>query len=212
MPITMNVPTDAGLSSVGGGTLQRPRYFPRQLITPEEMNLEATYFRDRMRRHNRLLHGWGVVCGAAVCPVPRTASDGAWYDVQPLSEHKASYDECAPCDGWEPWKVVVTPGYILGPYGDEIVIAAPVTVDLRRRCTPGLSGADSCRSPDPWCSDVTAPGADSPLFVAVRYEEVMSRPVRIPAAGCGCEDLECDYSRWCDGLRDLHADGVPRVP
>ena len=43
-----------------------PRYYPRQLITPADLTLEQDYFRDRLRRHNRLLHGWGVVCGALV--------------------------------------------------------------------------------------------------------------------------------------------------
>src|SRR6266545_4007546 len=52
------------------GVLERPRYFPRQLITPDEPTLEAAYFRDRLRRHNIYLHGWGVVCGALVCVVP----------------------------------------------------------------------------------------------------------------------------------------------
>ena len=51
-----------------GGLLERPRYFPRQLISDVELTLEQQYFRDRLRRHNRLLHGWGVVCGALVCP------------------------------------------------------------------------------------------------------------------------------------------------
>ncbi len=30
--------------------MERPRYFPRQLITPVEMTLEQTYFRDKLRR------------------------------------------------------------------------------------------------------------------------------------------------------------------
>ena len=52
------------------GIQERPRYYPRQLMTPGELTLEAEYFRDRMRRHNVYLHGWGVVCGALVCVVP----------------------------------------------------------------------------------------------------------------------------------------------
>src|SRR5258706_5544857 len=88
--------------------LERPRYFPRQLITPAELTLEQTYFRDKLRRHNRLLHGWGVVCGAEVCAVRNP--DG---------------------NSWEPWKVRVRPGYILGPIGDEITIARERIVDLR---------------------------------------------------------------------------------
>ena len=54
-----------------------PRYYPRQLITPDDLTLEQNYFRDRLRRHNRLLHGWGVVCGALVCPEPSGVIAGA---------------------------------------------------------------------------------------------------------------------------------------
>src|SRR2546425_986364 len=88
--------------------LCRPRYFPRQLITPEEMMLEAQYFRDKLRRHNRLMHGWGVVCGAVVCRVPKCN--------QPETNQSKSGPE------YEPWKVLVKPGYILGPCGDEIIL------------------------------------------------------------------------------------------
>src|SRR5580658_9102554 len=88
-----------------------PRYYPRQLITPDDLTLEQNYFRDRMRRHNRLLHGWGVVCGALVCPATTTNPDGTVSLV--------------------PWKVVVQTGYILGPYGDEIILDCVRTVDVR---------------------------------------------------------------------------------
>ena len=66
---------------------ERPRYYARQLVTPAELNLEASYFIDRLRRHNRLLHGWGVICGALVCRVAETEGGGA-----------------------QPWKVKITPG------------------------------------------------------------------------------------------------------
>src|SRR2546427_7994966 len=88
-----------------------PRYYPRQLIPPDDLTLEQNYFRDRMRRHNRLLHGWGVVCGAMVCPVTVTNSDGS--------------------TSFKPWQVTVQRGHALGPYGDEIMVDCPRTVDLR---------------------------------------------------------------------------------
>ena len=47
-----------------------PRYFPGQLLTEDELEQEQQYFRDRLRLHNRLLWGWGTVCGAVVCRVP----------------------------------------------------------------------------------------------------------------------------------------------
>lgn len=158
------------------GTVCRPRYFPRQIITPDELTLEQDYFRNRLRWHNLMLHGWGVVCGARVCP--RRTEDG---------------------NGYAPWSVVVERGYAIGPCGDEIVLDCPRTVDLR---TPGVSGVtgDPCVEPvDPWCSDVyEAPDEEKPLYIAVRYKETRTRPVRVQPIGCGCDDSRCEYSRWCD--------------
>src|SRR4051812_16297228 len=108
------------------GVLERPRYYARQLLTPAELTLEQQYFRDKMRRHNRLLHGWGVVCGATVCLIPKDGSD-----------QNPAAGQTIPPDQAKPWVVRVTPGYILGPYGDEILIDHDVIFDLR---TCGLTG------------------------------------------------------------------------
>src|SRR2546421_8213594 len=92
--------------------LERTRFFPRQLVTPGDLTQDQEYFRAKLRRHNRLLHGWGVVCGAGVTTGPKVS------------------------------EVTVHPGYVLGPFGDEIVIDDPVTIDM---CREGLDGtAASC--------------------------------------------------------------------
>ena len=36
----------------------RVRYFPRQLLTADDMRTEQEYLREKLRRHNRLLHRW----------------------------------------------------------------------------------------------------------------------------------------------------------
>jgi hypothetical protein len=50
---------------------ERPRYFPRQLITADDLILEQEYFRNKRRRHNRLRLGRGVRCEG----LPATAGD-----------------------------------------------------------------------------------------------------------------------------------------
>src|SRR3954454_9275363 len=45
---------------------ERPRFFSGQLLTEQELNGEQRYVVDKNRLHNRLLHGWGVVCGLRV--------------------------------------------------------------------------------------------------------------------------------------------------
>lgn len=159
-----------------------PRYYPRQLITPDDLTLEQNYFRDRMRRHNRLLHGWGVVCGALVCPVSTTNADGSV--------------------AFTPWQVKVQKGYILGPYGDEIILDCCRTVDLRTSGCSGVTGEPCIDAPDPWCSQVfTPPSTTNVLYIAIQYKQTMMRPVRVQPVGCGCGDSSCEYSRWHDGYQ-----------
>jgi hypothetical protein len=66
-------------------------------------SLEQNYRLQRFRRHNREMHGWGVLCGLWVVP----ASDGS-----------------------HPWGVSVCPGYAIGPYGDEIEVIQSVGVNI----------------------------------------------------------------------------------
>jgi hypothetical protein len=82
-------------------TLERIRYFAGQLLGEADLTQEQLYFREKARRHNRMLHGWGIVCGLAVRPGP------------------ASHE------------LTVEPGHALDPNGDEIVVADDVIVDLR---------------------------------------------------------------------------------
>ena len=49
--------------NTSGIRLERVKYFQRQLLTVDDMVTDQEYFRQKMRRHNRFLHGWGVVCG-----------------------------------------------------------------------------------------------------------------------------------------------------
>src|SRR5215211_7302343 len=39
--------------------LPQPRYFPRQVVTADDLTADQEYFRERLRRHNRMLHGCG---------------------------------------------------------------------------------------------------------------------------------------------------------
>jgi hypothetical protein len=168
------------------GVAERPRYYARQLITSDDLTLEQEYFRNKLRAHNRMLHGWGVVCGAHVCPY--RGADG----------------------NYQPWEVVVEPGYILGPYGDEIVIDRKRVIPLRTAGVSGATGDSNMETVDPWCSEVYVPRSlTGDLFVAVRYRECQARPVRVQPVGCSCEDNPCEYSRLQDGYEISVLDHCP---
>lgn len=155
----------------GNGTgLERVHYFPRQLITADDMRAEQEYFRQKIRRHNRFLHGWGVVCG--------------------LKVEAAATKET-------PWRVKINPGYALGPYGDEIYVQEPFCLDLskcglkeeRDPCDPG-------RTPTRTLSDIA-----ELRFIAIKYVECETRPVRVHPAGCACDETTCEYSRIRDDFK-----------
>jgi hypothetical protein len=46
--------------------LKRNRFFLGRLLTPEDLELEQEYFREKLKRHNRYLHGFGIVFGLEV--------------------------------------------------------------------------------------------------------------------------------------------------
>jgi hypothetical protein len=144
--------------------IERPRYFPRQLVTADDLMLEQEYFRNKLRRHNRLLHGWGVVYGAKVCPIAKK-STGSGTETQ-----------------MELWKVKVERGYLLGPYGDEIFIDCERIVDLRTFGVSAITGEPFVESPGPSCSEVLAQRErQGKLFVAVKYREFSTISVNLPA-------------------------------
>jgi hypothetical protein len=49
---------------------KRLKYAYGQLLGAADFQAEQSYFREKQRLHNRCLHGYGVVCGLLVHPVP----------------------------------------------------------------------------------------------------------------------------------------------
>jgi hypothetical protein len=151
---------------------ERLRYFSRQLLGADDMRAEQEYFREKMRRHNRFLHGWGVTCGCVVEPV--TNAKG--------------------------WQVRVCPGYVVSPQGDEIFIDDCVVVDLK---TGAPEQPCTVRWPCPPVGEMPGGGDENraiTVYVAVRYAECFSRPVKTHPAGCGCDEIGCEYSRVRDSF------------
>jgi outer membrane protein OmpA-like peptidoglycan-associated protein len=152
------------------GPVEHLRYFPRQLLTADDMRSEQAYVREKLRRHNRYLHGWGVVCGCIVEPVANAKG----------------------------WQVRVCPGYAVSIQGDEISIDECITVDLK---TGAHEQPCSVRWPCPPVGEMPGGrGVNVTAYVAVRYAECFSRPVRVHPAGCGCDETGCEYSRVRDSF------------
>jgi hypothetical protein len=67
-------------------SLERTRFFPRQLVGADDLTQDQVYFREKLRRHNRLLHGWGIVCGAGVTYDHCVATVAEGYILGPLGD------------------------------------------------------------------------------------------------------------------------------
>jgi hypothetical protein len=197
MTPTATTDCGCGCGGHGGGTchcevchcdnaLERPRFYARQLVTPGELNLASAYLVERMRRHNRLLHGWGVVCGAQVCRVEIAGTSGA-----------------------QPWKVRIRPGYLIDGCGNEVTIDCERIVDLRTSGVVAACGDPPGELRDPWCRDVDRERKGR-VWIAVCHKEILARPVPVQPAGCGCDDTGCEYSRWHDGYEVRLLDGCPK--
>ncbi len=102
--------------------LVRPRYFDRQQLKAADLQAEQTYFRERLRRHNRFLHGWGVVCGAGVSV--EISKDG---------------QQCT---------AVVKPGYVVTPRGEELYIPPGVALNISDGLKMCLPSAEPCAQPE----------------------------------------------------------------
>jgi len=61
---------------------ERARFYTGRLLTAADLQDEQDYFREKIRLHNRLLHGWGVVTGLKVseCAGTLTVSAGLALD------------------------------------------------------------------------------------------------------------------------------------
>lgn len=118
----------------GGGAgacaAERPRYFPGQVVGAGDFALEQDYFRRRLQRLNRELHGFGVVRGLETSVQPDPAgAQGA---------------------------VVVAPGFALTPSGEEVEVCDAQSVCLPNDGGPVyvlLFHAETPTRPEPAAGD-----------------------------------------------------------
>ena len=61
---------------------ERNRYFTGKYMTARDFEDEQAYFRSRHQLHNRILHGWGVVCGLRVLPHPNKECASRWVVIR----------------------------------------------------------------------------------------------------------------------------------
>jgi hypothetical protein len=83
--------------------LPRPNYQPGDYLRSDDLRVGQDYLQKRLRRHERRVHRWGVICGMRVIP----GNDSSL-----------------------PWGVCVCPGFAIGPYGDQIQLTCRASLDI----------------------------------------------------------------------------------
>jgi hypothetical protein len=87
---------------------KRVRYFTGQFLSADDFETEQLYFRDKLRCHNRFLHGYGVVTGLEVSVSQQAAS---------------SY-------------VVISPGYAISAEGEELILTQAFELEIDLPLSP----------------------------------------------------------------------------
>ena len=133
----------------------RVSYFHGQMLGVREFQTEQAYFREKLRLHNRCLHGYGVVCGLEVIPVPVA---GAPCDDDPVPPAETPKPNPKPGEGPKtaarspkttpirrtdltrkcPAVLRISPGVALDCEGNELVVRHDnFDVDLLAALGPG---------------------------------------------------------------------------
>jgi hypothetical protein len=215
----------------------RIHYFYGQMLGVREFAGEQAYFREKLKLHNRCLHGYGAVCGLAVTPVGveppcgppvdcgdgRDPAGGAKPEVPgplPAAAAAAAAAGAMPAErpaplaepavakqpalqpGLRP-SVVVHCGLAIDCEGNELIVRAPITIDL----VASLGRADRAKleglGPE-------AKRAGVSFYVSLCYCEQPLEPVRpmVPDA-CG-STAGCEFGRYRDSV-SLHVTLEPPV-
>ncbi|MEJ5990258.1 hypothetical protein WG902_09685 [Ramlibacter sp. PS3R-8] len=153
--------------------LCRPRFFPGQLLSDEDLNRLQRYVIDKNRLRNRYLHGWGVACGLEVT--------------------------CDPCAAGG---VIVRSGYALSPCGDDIVLCNDQAVDLCALIADCRPQSGPVCDPPYQTGPRECRGGTEEWVLAVCYDERPTRGITAMTGaadtGCGCGGI-CGCGGSCGG-------------
>ncbi|HZH31990.1 MAG TPA: hypothetical protein VEY11_14585 [Pyrinomonadaceae bacterium] len=189
----------AGETGCGHVATERNRYFTGKFMAARDFQDEQTYFLSRHRLHNRLLHGWGIVCGLKVTHHPD-------YRRNPDSA-------CA-----RRW-VVVHPGIALDCCGRELVVKREIAFELplprvpendeqhappQKQYRPPEYDAEYAEEEDDAGESAADGDADdevmrAPFLLALRYteEEIERVPALYHEGNCDPARTEANRVREC---------------
>lgn len=155
-------------------SFKRARYFHGMLMSDRDFKDEQKYHIEKRKRLNRMLHGWGVVCGLGL-----------------------GIENCKPST------VIIEKGMALDCNGNEIFVDAPYELDVEEAIkSHTMHGAQLTDEKMCEKTDLPQAGPDRPdkWYVVIKYREVPTDPVPVYAPGGGCEEKVCEHSRTREGF------------
>jgi hypothetical protein len=181
------------------GILERARYFPRQVVSPSDLSQDQSFFIDKLRRHNRLLHGWGFCFGLEI----KRMSDQQDRDAQ-VKEVQGQIDKgylskSTTADDYVDYWVRVTPGYALSPLGDEVYLPREVFVNTHEE-VQGALVVQPGECPV-GISPRTRPTRNDKMYLLIEAYESQVLPTPSASNRCGDHPDQFEYSRIRDTLR-----------
>jgi predicted flap endonuclease-1-like 5' DNA nuclease len=148
---------------------KRARYFHGMLMTDRDFSEEQIYHNEKRKLLNKMLHGWGVVCGLKIKPTLPESS-----------------------------KIAIEPGLALDCAGNEIFVYEPYELDIAEAIKPCTSPKKKPATAEE-CAEMEKEIQENKWYVVIKYKEVPTDPVPVYAPGGGCEEKVCEYSRIREG-------------
>jgi hypothetical protein len=190
----------------------RGYYYRGKLLTERDFTDEQRYVIDKMRLHQRALHGWGVVCGLMAHPHPQCPSlrlviteglaiDDCGREVRVLENTYIDLPQPPPKQTGQPCPgdpAVPTPP----PAGEPAQAAgAPAdTPPATEEKDPGDTKPGMSPPSDPCCDDSPGP---MDLYLWICYSECETELTPAPFDECACDGGTQKPNRICEGY-DLH--------
>lgn len=157
---------DKPMDLKGYNHYKRVRYFHGMLLTDRDFTEQEMYEREKRKLHNRMLHGWGVVCGLGINTVSSS---------NPTLE------------------IMITQGMALDCHGNEIVVPEKgFKVDLSKLITTHTeqSGKNGC---DGQNNQIQA--QKYYIAIQYHEGKSDSVPVYTPGNGCEEKTCDCSRTR-----------------
>lgn len=156
---------DSGIQS------ERNHYYTGKFMAAEDFTTDQNYQVSRHRLHNRLLHGWGIICGLEV------------------KQHTSR--DCK--NRW----VIVDPGAAMDCCGRELVVEKSMSFELplprpKGQGNPPVQGRDDCDEQEEM---------HEPFLLGLAYKETMIDYVPALYAENACDPQRQQPSRVREGVR-----------